>query len=447
MKRFRTIIFVMCMSLLAGQLFAGGFALTGVDSRSTSMAGAFRGLADDPSAMYWNPAGLGFMNENSISLGGTFILPTVKWDPTGTAVVANPGYSAKEYKANKKLTMFPSVFATMAASPRLKYGLAFYVPYGLGTTWDAYKLYSPPLTFVAGFPEDEMKSSIAVMDLHPTVAYQIMPNLSVGAGLSLMYGMIDIDQIKFPDPTKPYIPITSELSGTGIGFGGNLGMLYKATECLSIGLSGKLPAGIPLKGDASVYLWTTRNVDATGNELAPEMKLGEKSDIEATLNIPAELAIGFAYKVSPIWTVSLDYAYTMWDRLETVTVTMDKPIVITPALSVSESKLILNWENTSRISLGTEYDLGRCKLRAGFFFDQTPIPEATQIPTISDVGNKYSMNMGWGREFGQFGVNANAQYIMFDKRDIADSGQTANNMAGSYHSQSLSGNIGLNYKF
>lgn len=443
MKRFRTIIFVLCMSLLAGQLFAGGFALTGVDSRSTSMAGAFRGLADDPSAMYWNPAGLGFMNENSIALGGTFILPTVKWDPSGTAVATKPGYSAKEYQANKALTMFPSVFATMASSPRLKYGLAFYVPYGLGTTWDAFKLFSPPLTYVAGFPEDEMKSRIAVMDLHPTVAYQIMPNLSVGAGLSVMFGAIDIDQIKF---ANPYAPITSELTGVGVGFGGNLGLLYKATEFLSIGLAGKLPANISLEGDASVYLWTPATQDSLG-AVTPAMKLGGKSDIEATLNIPAELAIGFAYKVSPIWTVSLDYAYTMWDRLETVTVEMKDPIAIMPGLTVSESELILNWENTSRISLGTEYTLGCNKLRAGFFFDQTPIPEATQIPTISDVGNKYSMNMGWGREFGQFGVNANAQYIMFDKRDIADSGQTANNMAGSYHSQSLSGNIGLTYKF
>jgi len=446
MKTIRTIIFVMCMSMLAGQLFAGGFALTGVDSRSTSMAGAFRGLADDPSAMYWNPAGLGFMDENSVSLGGTFILPKVTWDPSGTTVVNNPGYGAQEYEANKKLTMFPSVFATMATSPRLKYGLAFYVPYGLGTTWDAYKLPGSPFVYEAGFPEDEMKSSIAVMDLHPSVAYQILPNLSVGAGLSLMYGTIDIDQLKFPDPSNPYALITSELAGSGIGFGGNLGLLFKATECLSVGLTGKLPAEVPLEGDASVYLWTPAHPDDDGN-LVPAMKLGGKSDIEATLNIPAELALGFAYKVFSNWTVSLDYAYTMWESLETVKVEMKDPITIMPGMVVSESELILNWENTSRISLGTEYQLGCNKIRGGFFFEQTPIPEATQIPTISDVGNKYSFNLGWGRQIGQFGVNANVQYMLFDEREIDSAGQTANNMAGTYHSQSTSGNIGLSYSF
>lgn len=68
----RNLSVLMCLVLLAGNLFAGGFALTGVGSRATSMAGAFRGLSDDPSAMYWNPAGMGFMNENSVHLGGNF---------------------------------------------------------------------------------------------------------------------------------------------------------------------------------------------------------------------------------------------------------------------------------------------------------------------------------------------------------------------------------------
>ncbi len=51
MKQIRNITILMCMALIAGQLFAGGFALTGVGSRATSMGGAFRGLSDDASVM------------------------------------------------------------------------------------------------------------------------------------------------------------------------------------------------------------------------------------------------------------------------------------------------------------------------------------------------------------------------------------------------------------
>ena len=51
---------------------AGLFLRMGVGARALGMGGAFTGIADDPSAAYWNPAGLGqihnfqleFMNVN-----------------------------------------------------------------------------------------------------------------------------------------------------------------------------------------------------------------------------------------------------------------------------------------------------------------------------------------------------------------------------------------------
>ncbi|MDZ4122342.1 MAG: hypothetical protein U1C33_07955, partial [Candidatus Cloacimonadaceae bacterium] len=75
MKTLRVSVMLLLLFGLAANLFAGGFALTGVGSRATAMGGAFRAVSDDASAMFWNPAGLAFMDENSITLGGTFILP------------------------------------------------------------------------------------------------------------------------------------------------------------------------------------------------------------------------------------------------------------------------------------------------------------------------------------------------------------------------------------
>jgi long-chain fatty acid transport protein len=333
----------------------------------------------------------------------------------------------------------------MAKDSRLKYGLGVYVPYGLGTTWDAYTLPGTPFLYVDGFPTDEMSSSISVIDVHPSVAYQILPNLSAGMGVSVMFGAIAIDKISFNPALTPgtggylYTPISTELAGAGIGIGANMGLMFKPTECLSIGLSGKLPTEIAMEGEAEVFLWTPAPADTI-----PPAKLGGKSDIDATLKLPAEIGIGLAYKIKPNWTVSLDYSYTMWERLDKVVVTMDTPI---PVLGVSESELIFDWENTSRISVGTEYDMGCNILRAGFFMDESPIPDETQLPTISDINTKYSFNLGWGRSFGSVTVDANFQYIMFPEREIEASAATANNLAGTYNANSMSGNIGLSYKF
>jgi len=455
MKQIRNITILMCMVLIAGQLFAGGFALTGVGSRATSMGGAFRGLSDDASAMFWNPAGLGFMNENSVSLGGTFIMPTATWDPSGTAVTLNPGYSAKEYEAEKSLRMFPNAFLTMTKNSRLKYGLGVFVPYGLGTTWNAYKRPTStsagnPLIYVDGFPEDEMLSSIAVIDIHPTVAYQLLPFLSVGAGLSAMYGTMELGKLEFDDRlglTYMYAPISSELSGSGMGFGANMGIMFKPTQCMSIGLSGKLPSTIAMEGDATVRLWKPASQDSLGNPIAPTV-LGGKTDIDADLKLPAEIGIGFASTRIPNLTLTLDYAYTMWDRLDEVVITMKDPASV---LGIEKKEVVFDWENTHRVSMGAEYSMGMNKLRMGFFYDQTPIPKETQTPTLSDISDKISSNLGWGREFGKLGIEANAQWVMFSEREVTtpayDAAMSPTNTLGVFNSNSISGNIGLSYKF
>lgn len=442
----RNLTITLCLVMLTGYLFAGGFALSGVGSRATSMGGAFRGVSDDASAMYWNPAGLGFMNENSVHLGGTFIMPSATWDPTGTAVAGIPGFAAKEYESEKELKMFPTVAALMGKESRLKYGVGVFVPYGLGTKWDAYKLPTThptgvPLVYAAGFPEYPLLSSVSVIDAHPSVAYRVMHNLSVGAGLSLMQGNIDINKVSFHPSYGFFAPITTELSGSGMGFGANLGLMYKPLPALSIGLSGKLPSTIKMEGDANVILWKPASQDTLGNVIPPA-KLGGKGDIEADLKLPAEIGIGFAYQVMPNWTVSLDYAYTMWERLDKVDVEFKQ----THLIAGDKSTLVFDWENTSRVSLGTEYLCGLNKIRGGFFFDQSPIPEATQLPTLSDIGNKMSFNLGYGRVIGAFEVETNAQYVMFPEREVK-AVPAGTNTPGVYNSQSISANLGLTYRF
>ena len=172
MKKIQLTMLILSFLSLTAMLFAGGFSLTGVGSRATAMGGAFRGLADDASAMYWNPGGLGFVDGMTLDVGGTFIMPSGTWNSTGTQYTAIPGFSSKEYEAEKSLRSFPSAFMTMAKNPKLKYGLGVFVPYGLGTTWDVYKLPASTsttgaLTYAAGFPENELKSALASIESLP----------------------------------------------------------------------------------------------------------------------------------------------------------------------------------------------------------------------------------------------------------------------------------------
>ena len=55
----RTLLCATCVVLMAPTLASGaGFALFEHGNRGMAMGGAMTAVADDPSAMFWNPAGL-----------------------------------------------------------------------------------------------------------------------------------------------------------------------------------------------------------------------------------------------------------------------------------------------------------------------------------------------------------------------------------------------------
>jgi long-chain fatty acid transport protein len=445
-----TLMTAILLSFCIGSLFAGGFALSGIGSKAISLGGAFRGMADDPTAMYWNPAGLGFMTNSKLAIAGAGIMPTVEFQNNQ----ALPGFTADNIKCDPKLWMFPNIYMVKASESKFKWGLGVYVPYGLGATYDLFDLPATmpvagvgnvPLTWTAGFPEKETKSSIGIVDAHPTVAYQLSDNVSLGAGLSVYYGMISISKVKPHALLSYYLPTTMKLEGTGMGYGANLGMLWKVSDSAQIGLSGKIPATVKLKGDADIITWISDVVN-TGNPLIPgtsALALGFNPDITADLNLPGDIGWGFSLKATPKWTLNADFSYTFWSNLDKITIEMDSINILgTP---MTESELSTKWNDTFRVCLGTQYQMEKIALRGGFFFDQSPAPDETLTPTLPDTADKYSGNFGLGWQLGKFLLDLNYEHVFFAQREIKT--QTLDNMAGTYKNGVNAFNMGLTYNF
>lgn len=459
-----SLLIAIILSISIGTLFAGGFALSGIGSRALSMGGAFRGMADDPTAMYWNPAGLGFMEYSSIGLAGAGIMPTA--DYTNSALnpllpaamnAPLPGFTFDTVKAENKVWMFPNLFAIKGGASSMKYGLGIYVPYGLGAEWDAYK--SPTqmptttgmtdITWSAGFPEKEMMSSIGIVDIHPTAGFMITDQLSVGAGVSIYYGMISIKKIKPHASYSYYLPTTMDLEGTGMGFGGNIGALYKVNDNLTVGLSGKIPASIKIKGDAEIKAWLNDaiNFGLHGNNPAyfTPYVASFDPDAEATLNLPGDIGIGWSYKIMPALKLNMDFTYTTWSSLDKVKIDLDSINVLGTPLE--EVTMETKWNDTFRISMGSEYTWGSSDIRMGFFFDETPIPDSSQSPTWPDINDKISANLGYGYQFGPWLADLSFEHIFFGERKIDVADQTADNMPGTYNTAVNAFNVGLTYTF
>jgi len=125
---------VFALLLPAGAALAGGFNLAGVGAKALSMSGSFRAIADDWSAMYWNPAGLagqgsGFTLEGKVLYPMAWVTPTTPSSVPGNgdyflyqngverSSVAEgfpAGALAFQWKMNDKMTVGISAFAPSA---------------------------------------------------------------------------------------------------------------------------------------------------------------------------------------------------------------------------------------------------------------------------------------------------------------------------------------------
>ena len=78
---FSAVAIMLALLLMAGGALAGGYALSGVGSKAIGMGGAFRGLADDWSAAYWNPAGLTQLEESEFNSMLVMLNPRPEYTP------------------------------------------------------------------------------------------------------------------------------------------------------------------------------------------------------------------------------------------------------------------------------------------------------------------------------------------------------------------------------
>jgi len=441
--------------LLTGNVFAGGIALSGVGSRAIGMGGAFRGLADDYTAVYWNPAGLAFNKNTALSMVFAGIRPTGEF--TSQMDITGTDNKGKKYDMEVKNWFLPNLYFAAEGKNNFNYGLGVYVPYALGAEWDIFTLPETmpvdvtgdgvpdtyaPIKWADGFPEKEIKSAVNVIEIHPAASWKINDNFSAGLGFGAMRAEITI--LKYlPHASKgTYVPTSVDMSGSGWGFGANFGVMYKFSENLQFGLSGKLPSTIKIS-DIDVNVDTyLNNLVAQSQGLPQEYVVKTKTSGSADMKLPADLGIGIAFSPNSKWLFAADFSWTQWSVFDKIEVELDE------ALADGRKSIEMNtdWDDAMRFSIGTEYYMNdMLTLRGGYHIEQTPIPDETLNPTWPDISLLHSLNIGSSYKMGKFTVNMNIEHIIFEERKIEE--QTAENLKGDYNVNINAFNLSLDYNF
>ncbi|MFQ6617074.1 MAG: OmpP1/FadL family transporter [Fidelibacterota bacterium] len=492
---------LLCLFLvifLAVDLYGSGVAISNTGSRAVALGSAFRAIASDWSAMYWNPAGLTQISKFHFGFNTGFIKPvgTLKplnltpdpFSPPPGFMGLNNGFTINETAVVEKTFIIPSFGFVYSLNPRISVGLSLYVPFGLGADWNLFninQIYGYNNLVSDEYTEYETSSDLQIVDIHPTVAFKISDKISVGAGVSIVQSKITIRKVSFSDNPLIGTPLglrhiakfvsDALLDGSGSGYGFNVGILIKPSDKLSIGASFRYYGDISLDGDATINTFFPYNKgkyelietmladttldNATRAQLmqayavySGQTKLSE-TNISAKMPLPIEVGGGVALRPSPKLLISADVSWTQWSTWDIITINFDKDLDEDGELDKTE--LVENWTDVLKISVGAEYTIFQnddksAVLRLGFNNDGSPVPDETISPTIPDIGKKNAILAGLGVKLGKIELGANYEIITTPDRTVTEVGThngEVTNLPGTYTLKVTAITMGLTYNF
>ncbi|MBX3303636.1 MAG: outer membrane protein transport protein [Nitrospira sp.] len=364
-------------------VLAGALRIFDHSASGTAQGGAFAAQADDPSAVYFNPAGMTQLSGMQTSAGTLLIGGATSFtSPSGATArgdfdgsVAFPPPSNFYITANLRKTGVPIL-------ENLSAGIGVLSPFGL--------LYG--YANDAPFATAATRQSLPLIDIKPTLAYKLNDYVSLGLGADiytfapfLRSGEVSTRFLSSGGPGLPSPGTPMEITGSDTAAGFNVSALLTPLRNAN---------GQPVVNVGLVYR-TQATLHLGGQFLANGIRV---ADASTTLVLPQIFTAGIA--VWPIrdnareWKLELDVDYTGWKSVRNLDVRLSSGATIA---------FPQNWRSTYTFMVGTEYKWLQptllpdwdVALRAGYWHSQTPIPDQSFMPTIPDA-DQHAVSAGLG---------------------------------------------------
>jgi long-chain fatty acid transport protein len=395
MRGWKMLPVLLVLLLTASTSFAAGFRIPESGAKAMGMGFAFTAQADDPSAIYFNPAGLTQLKGNNIMLGATYLRLS---DAEFTGSTPLTGGATRSESQNSLDFIIPNAYYTKTtADGYISYGVGIFSPFGLGQE------YKDKNTSI--FRNQITKIDLMTVVVNPTIAFKINEFLSVGAGIDWMYGKAMLEKTPV-GPGAVGNLYNSKLKGDGDTWGYNFGVLLKPTENFRIGANYRSPFTLEIK-NADVNIGNPNPLYGVAPALGTPPPSTTKGS--ATVKMPATFALGAAYTMGKL-TVEVDADWTFWHSFNNLPITIQNPV---PTLPSTENPT--QWEDVVAFRLGVEYRVtDPLSLRAGFVYDPTPVPASTMSPLLPD-SIKLDYMLGAGYKIGAWTIDVAGMYI--DKKD------------------------------
>jgi|GEM_PF-1163881 long-chain fatty acid transport protein len=424
-------IFVLEAALNVSCGYANGIFIT-PGAKAAGMGYAFTSIADDATAIYWNPAGLAAQKGTQAEASAFYMSdPTKSNKSLANAVAPNPangdfplpavynalGLGTIEPSFAKKtmsVDCFSPFVACISTYKGIVYAIGFYgIAGGGGKFSDTVADAMGGADRISGVVDAQQAISI----YNVSAAMDVSEGLALGLGLD-MVNMTDKLSVEKSYTINPGSMLTgtglasydinasNDASGSGIQF--NVGAKYKVSENINAGLVFRTGTNIALKGK-STYIQS--GLAAIGS---PDANLS--SNYNKDYAFPSTVDLGVSFQPQPKLIVAAGVGYDMYYSMKN-DVTYANPV---PGIfdNVDQSS---HWKSVPLYRLGAQYLCNtNFSIRGGIETD--PAPFAVDNMTFLNT-NQFSMTyflLGAGYSLGKVRLEGVYSYGMSDSPSSGD---------------------------
>lgn len=331
----------------------------GAGARTMGMGGAFLGVADDFTALYWNPAGLAQIKK--FELFGGFSHSELDAETQFTA-----GRLTKDDQSKTRPNSIGFVYPFYTS----RGGFALALGYNRQQTFDSrvsIKGIDPSSgTVFSGLDVDETNSTTGGIGIWSFgLGFFISKNIMIGGSLDFWHGSsfneleseaFDVSNV---DSELANFAFHDTVDREYVGVGGRIGILAHVGDYVTLGVTAITPMDLEVD-----ELWRQQTV-AVFDDGEEEAEADEGS-IVFDLKRPFEFGAGIAVKLlEKRLTLAGDFQFSDWTQTE---------YSIPPAEDISSDDFDRFYDSTVQIRLGAEYRIPNIdtSVRIGYFRD--PIP-------------------------------------------------------------------------
>ena len=426
--------------LVSTGAWAEGYQINTLSAKQLGMGHTGTALKLGSESMIFNPGALGF-SDRTLDISGSV---------TGIKAVATATHKGQDYRTANGLSTPLAVNVAFKVFDNLQAGVSFYTPYGSAINW------------TNDWPGAELnqKVDLKVYNIQPTLSWRITPKLSVGVGMMISWGSVDLNKALVSGSSFDKLAASQglhsnlgnaaaasiNLKGTSqISLGANVGVMYDIDKHWTVGANFRTKMGMKVEAGLA-------HVDYA-NEMARvalEKTLGliNEANFKSEMPCPYVLNVGVAYKPIPRLTLAADLQYTGWKTYKNLNIEFPEH------LAPFNHHIRKDYKNAFAYHVGAQYAVtDRTDLRLGLMVDTSPVNKEYYNPETPGM-TKIEPTVGFSfRPVKNLSVDVAFMYIVGTGEKNAKCTYTdlltqqPVTFEADYHVHAFAPSIGISYTF